>query len=263
VSIKLGDIEVAYTVAGTGLPVVLVHGLAEDRTSWAPVQSALNGYRSYAYDLRGHGATTLGNADGSLAQLGGDLLRFMDAMTGPAACVGYSLGGTIVLWAAAERPSLVTHAIVAATSSIVGRKAAGFFERRIKTIQQDFSTFADELRSDTAAQLVLRPGELDAVTTRRLAAVGGGDGYVNAARAMQRLAQDPITPMLERVRCRVDVIGGENDTFCPRKAADILVSALRNAEYHEIAGAGHLISIDKPAAYAGAIQHSLDRSLST
>ena len=257
--VRLGDIDVGYTSMGEGSPVVLVHGLAEDRTSWARVQQALTGYRAYAYDLRGHGETTLGKADGSLAQLGADLARFLQTVTGPAACVGYSLGGTVVLWTAAEHAALVCHAIVAGTSSIVGRKAAAFFDERIRTVQQDFSAFAVNLCSDTAAQLVAAPGELDAVTSRRLAAIGNGSGYINAARAMRHLADEPLDPILRRISCRVDVVGGEKDAFCPRKAADLLMSSLVNAEYHEIEGAGHLMSIDSPAAYADVIKHSLER----
>jgi pimeloyl-ACP methyl ester carboxylesterase len=261
VKVRLGDIDVGYTVTGEGSPVVLVHGLAEDRTSWSRLQQALIGYRSYAYDLRGHGETTLGKADGTLAQLGADLACLLQTVTGPAACVGYSLGGTVVLWTAAEHAALVRQGIVAGTSSVVGRKAAQFFDERIRTVQQNFAAFAEDLRGDTVAQLVIAPREVETVTARRLAAIGDGAGYINAARAMKRLANEPLDPILRRITCRVDVIGGEKDVFCPRKAADILMSSLADAEYHEIEGAGHLMSIDSPAAYAGLIKHSLDRRL--
>jgi 3-oxoadipate enol-lactonase len=258
VKVQVGDIEVGYTVAGEGPPVVLVHGLAEDRSSWAGVQQHLAGHRTFAYDLRGHGETTLGAADGTLAQMGGDLARFIEKVTGPAACVGYSLGGTVVLWTAAAHPHLVRHAVVAGTSSIVGRMAADFFAARIRILHEDFGSFAAELRKDTAAQLVAAPDKLDAVTSRRLAAVGDGRGYVNAARAMIGVAAEPLTPMLAGIRCPVDVIGSDKDAFCPRKAADILVGGLARARYHEISGAGHLMSVDRPAAYAELIQTSLD-----
>lgn len=258
--VRLGDIDVGYTVAGEGAPVVLIHGLAEDRTSWTRVQATLTGYQSYAYDLRGHGETTIGQADGTLAQLGGDLVKFLEKVTGPAICVGYSLGGTVVLWAAAHHPDWVRQAIVVGTSSVVGRKAAEFFEQRIRTIREDFSAFSDGLRSDTAAQIVAARDKIDDVTRRRLAAIGEGSGYVNAARAMARLADEPLTPILGRITCHVDVIGGEKDAFCPRKAADMLMRGLADAEYREIAGAGHLMSIDSPAAYADAIRRSMDRS---
>lgn len=255
----LGDIDVSYSVKGEGAPVVFIHGLAEARSSWTQVQDALSEYRTYAYDLRGHGETSLGEANGSLAQLGDDLVNFLQNVSGPAACVGYSLGGTVVLWAAVERPHLVRQAVVAGTSSIVGRRAAEFFDQRIRTITNDRAAFAKDLWSDTAAQLVAAPDEVNAVITRRLAAVGSGDGYVNAARAMQHLASEPLTPILARVSCRVDVIGGEKDSFCPRKAAELLISSLPDASYHEIPGAGHLMSVDNPSAYIQTIKQSLDR----
>ncbi len=257
---KLGDIVVNYSVMGEGPPVVFVHGLAEDRSSWTHVRDKLSNYRTYAYDLRGHGETSLGVEDGSLAQLGGDLVRFLEIVSGPAVCVGYSLGGTVVLWAAAERPDLVRRAVVAGTSSVVGRRAAEFFDQRIRTLLTDPAAFAKDLRSDTAAQLIVMPDQVDAVTGRRLAAVGTGGGYVNAARAMQRLASEPLTSLLPRVSCRVDIIGGEKDSFCPPKAAALLMSELSDASYHEISGAGHLMSVDNPGAYLHAIKQSLDRS---
>ncbi len=74
--VRLRDIEVRFRAAGEGRPVVMLHGLAQDGRSWAGVQAALGGWRSYALDLRGHGATTLGAADGTLEQLGADLIAF-------------------------------------------------------------------------------------------------------------------------------------------------------------------------------------------
>src|SRR5690606_29628214 len=59
-TVEVGDVEVAYTEAGEGRPVVFVHGLAEDRATWAVQQRALTGVRTVSVDLRGHGTTTLG-----------------------------------------------------------------------------------------------------------------------------------------------------------------------------------------------------------
>ena len=254
---RLADIDVGYTRMGDGPPAVMIHGLAEDRTSWADVQRRLGGFTTWAYDLRGHGETTLGEAEGTLEQLGADLIAFLDALTGPADCIGYSLGGAVVLRVAASRPDLVTRATVAGTSTVVGRRAVGFFRDRIETIRSDFSGFAAALREDTRQQLVVAGDRLEEVTARRLEAVGSGDGYVNAARAMARLHDEPLTPLLDEITCPVHVIGGEADVFCPRKAADIMIAALRYGTYHEVARAGHLMSVDRPDAYAQAIRDAL------
>lgn len=256
---SIADIEVGYTAAGAGAPAVLIHGLAEDRSSWSSVQPRLEGFRSYAIDLRGHGESSVGHPEGTLAQLGMDLIGFLEKVTGPAACVGYSLGGTVVLWAAAHRPDLFRHAVVAGTSSVVGKAAVGFFQSRIETIQRDFAAFAEVLRSDTATQLATATERVDEVARRRVQAVNDGRGYVNAARAMIRMASEPLTPLLPQVRCPVDAIYGGQDVFCPEKAVDILARGLPHMARHKLSGAGHLMSIDQPLAYAEAIHAALCR----
>ena len=47
----------------------------------------------------------------------------------------------------------------------------------------------------------------------------------------------------------MDVIGAAGDVFCPRQAADIIVDNVDDCRYHEVAGAGHLLSVDQPDAY--------------
>jgi 3-oxoadipate enol-lactonase len=258
--VQLNDIEVGYTVAGVGEPVVLIHGLAQDRSTWAVVQAAITDHCTHAVDLRGHGETTLGQAEGTLAQLGGDLIRFLEKVTGPATCVGFSLGGTVVLWAAAHRPDLVRHPIVAGTSSVVGRAAVGFFEERIRQVQQDFAVFAQALKADTASMLATAADQVDAVTARRLWAVHDGGGFVNAARAMARLSTEPLSPLLSKVRCRVDAIYGELDAFCPEKALDILARDLPQLVRHKVEGASHLMGVDQPQAFVEAIRAALSQA---
>ena len=258
--VRLGDIEVGYTERGAGPPVIMVHGLAEDRRSWTLAQERLApAYRSLAYDLRGHGETAVGDGNGTLDQLAGDLARFLEALTGPAACMGYSLGGTVVLALAAVRPDLVTHAVVSGTSSVVGRAATGFFEERIGLLRNDRTAFEAALREDTAAQIATPGADLDSITGRRIEAVGDGRGYVNAARAMQALHEAPLTPALARIRCPVDVIGGDGDRFCPRRAADIMLAELADGAYHEIADCGHLMTVDQPEAYSVTLRAALER----
>lgn len=257
-TIRLRDIDVRYRVAGTGPPVVMVHGLAEDHLTWRHQQDVLTGYRTHAYDIRGHGGTTLGDADGTPEQLRDDLLAFLDTVTGPAFVVGFSLGGTIALAAAARDDRLVTGVVALGASTKVGRAAAGFYAERIAR-SGDPDRMAQALREDTEAGLHDRTCDVDAVTARRLAAVGDGRGYANAATAMAALHDRPLTPALVDIACPVTVIGGEHDTFCPRKAADIILETLPRAEYHEIPGAGHLMNVDRPDAVTTAVRNALER----
>jgi 3-oxoadipate enol-lactonase len=258
----LNGIEVHFTRAGEGPPVVLVHGLAQDCRSWSSVQHGLPTASTYAYDLRGHGRTTLGDSNGTLAQLRDDFLAFLEGVTGPAIGVGFSLGGTVVLSAAVARPDLVRRVVVMGTSSVVGRAAKAFYAERIELFRgSDMAAKAAALRADTAAALHNPDVDVDEVTRARVEAVGDGAGYVNAATAMASLADEPLTPELASITSQtpVTVIGAEHDTFCPRKAADIILDSIKHAEYREVAEAGHLMLIDQPARTVDVLRQCVEK----
>ena len=247
--VELGDIVVNYRRRGSGPAVVLLHGLAEDHRSWDAVATYLDGFTTYAVDLRGHGQTNTGQGNGTLGQLSDDLTAFLDAVSGPAAVVGYSLGGIIGLHAATAADAPIRHLVAVATSSVVGAAAAEFFAGRIAQLEAgDSAAFAAGLRGDTSMQIV-STADLDAVVADRLAAVGDGSGYANAARAMIGVRDEPLTGRLAQIHVPLDIVGAADDAFCPRRAADIIAAAVPHGRLHEIAGAGHLISVDQPEHY--------------
>lgn len=256
----VNGIQVAYdTVAGQGAPVVFLHGLAEDRATWAGHLGAVTSRPCFAYDLRGHGETSIGNADATLEQLGEDLLGFLRAVCGPATVVGFSLGGTIALWAAAHDPDgLIVDVVAIGSSSVVGRQAAEFYTQRIDLAGSVSSpAFREALRGDTAAGLHRATDVLDEITDARMRAVGEGLGYINAALAMRALNQTPLTPQLSQIRVPVHVVGGSDDAFCPMRASQIILDALPGADYHEVADAGHLMSVDNPQGVATVLTTTL------
>ena len=254
----MGDIEIRYARSGEGPAVVLLHGLAEDHASWRPVLDGIADRTLYAPDLRGHGGSTVGDGAGTAAQLADDLIGFLETVTGPAAVIGYSLGGSIALLAASERADLIPELIVIATSSVVGRAATEFFAGRIAQIEAgDMDGFAAGLRDDTALQIVTE-ADLDANVAGRLAAIGDGAGYVNAARAMMAMRDDPLTPRLTDIAGHVDVIVSDGDAFCPPKAGRMIVDALPDGSVHQIDGAGHLIMVDRPDALVSLLDRLLN-----
>jgi 3-oxoadipate enol-lactonase len=262
-TVRLGDIDVAYRAEGEGPMVVFIHGLAQDHRMWAPQQERLSDFRTLAYDVRGHGGTSLGEADGTLAQLGGDLVAFLEHF-GPASCAGFSLGGTVALWAAAERPDLVRDVIALATSSVVGRTAARFFADRIELFSsRDDDGIRAALEQDTRAQLAGPRADPAAITASRMEAIGDRRGYVNAARAMAGIHEQPLNDRLKRIGRPVLVVSGEFDQFCPRRAAEIMLEHLSQGHFEELAGAGHLVTEEDPDAVTGVIAAWLRRERGT
>jgi 3-oxoadipate enol-lactonase len=260
---QLRDIEVAYTAEGKGPAVVLLHGLAQDHRMWASQQRELAGVSTLAYDLRGHGRTTLGDADGTLPQLGEDLIAFLERF-GPAHCVGFSLGGTVVLWAAAERLDLVESAVAVATSSVVGRRAAAGVRERIELFERgDRSAMRKVLLDDTRQQLAKGTTTAEEIIDARMEAIGAGRGYVNGARAMHWLHEHPLNDALARIEQPVLVVTGERDVVCPLRAAEIMLEHLPSVECEELSGAGHLITDEDPGALTRLLQSWLERKASS
>jgi len=238
----LGDIEVAYRQVGRGQRLVLIHGLGQDMNIWNEVQADWTGVESIAYDLRGHGATSLGQGEGTITQFGRDLVSFLE-MTGPAVCIGFSLGGSIALWAAAERPDLVLGVIAVATSSVVGRVAAESMEHRIsEVLTGDSGTMRTIIEEDTRSQLAGADANFASIVEARLAAIGDARGYVNGARAVRNMRDDPLNPRLEKIAQPVLVITGSMDPWCPRRAAEIMLEHLSHATFEELVGVGHLVT---------------------
>lgn len=240
--VSLGDIDVAYRRCGTGPRLVLLHGLGQDHRIWDEVQDELGEFETIAYDLRGHGGTWMGDGDGTLGQLGRDLVAFLE-FVGPAVCVGFSLGGSVALWAAAERPDLVLAVVAVATSSVVGRAAAASMDERIDEVAHgDASTIATILAQDTSSQLAGADVDVAALVASRVEAIGDGRGYLNGARAVRGMHDEPLNPRLDRIAQPVLVLSGSKDPWCPRRAADIMLEHLVNATFEELEGVGHLVT---------------------
>jgi 3-oxoadipate enol-lactonase len=251
-------------IDGEGDPIVLVHGLGEDHRTWELQAPRLaRRHRVVSYDVRGHGETPLGEADGTARQLRDDLIELLDELAlGPALLVGFSLGGVVVLSAAAERPDLASGVVAIASSSVVGSRAADFYRERVELFRKgDPAVIESELRQGIADGLHGAGHDADAEQRLRaqLEAVGEGAGYCNAALAMAGLHEQPLTPELSRIERPVLLVGAEHDAFCPRKAQDIMLAELRDADYEEIPGAGHLVLLEQPDRVTDAIERFADR----
>src|SRR5689334_6201144 len=96
----------AYEEHGTGVPVVFLHGLTFDRTTWRPIVDRLGDQiRSVAIDLPGHGES--GGSPCRLDELAGRVHELLDEIgIERPLLVGHSMGGVIAPVYAATYPTL-------------------------------------------------------------------------------------------------------------------------------------------------------------
>src|SRR4051794_19731192 len=93
---KVGSATIAYEVAGSGPPVVLVHGLSGSGRWWRRNIAALTPHRRvYVVDLIGFGASRTRHPF-ALAEASGYLIRWLEQLElERVSLVGHSMGGLI------------------------------------------------------------------------------------------------------------------------------------------------------------------------
>src|SRR5476649_650627 len=111
----------AYSVAGEGPALVLIHGVGMNRSVWAPQVDALQlCFRVVSYDMLGHGASRLPAVSPTLDEYAGQLAALLDHLQIDAAhVVGHSMGSLIALEFALQYPQRV--ASVAALNAVYDR----------------------------------------------------------------------------------------------------------------------------------------------
>ena len=257
---RCDGLDIAWFEAGRGDPLVLIHGLADDHRAWRrTLPDLMLRRRVLMYDLRGHGESTLGSPDGTVRQLGTDLVALLDALEIERADIaGFSLGGTIAMRAAIDHPDRVRGIALVATSSRVGRAAADWYRARVEMVDRSDPQLRETLDRDTADVYAQSPGELDEGLLIRRQSTQDPRGFGNACAAMAGLNAAPLDPELPKIKAETLIVASDMDQHCPPRAAEIIAAGIANSRLEIIAGAGHPIPVEKPVDLADSINHFLD-----
>jgi pimeloyl-ACP methyl ester carboxylesterase len=111
-SIPAGDVTLASSDEGAGIPIVLLHGLTASRRYVVMGSTVLQraGHRVVAYDARGHGASSPAPAPDAYGydELMADLVAVLDELgVERAVLAGASMGAHTILRLALEQPERV------------------------------------------------------------------------------------------------------------------------------------------------------------
>lgn len=243
----------AYTDTGDGPPVVLLHGLTCNAAYWLRVLPLLDGLRTIAVDLRGHGLSAHRESY-RYADYASDLVELLDEVgLDRAPVAGHSLGGYVALLAA-SRGDRVGPVLALDVKSDWTEEDAGLAERSraaAQRVEPDRETVLARLARGLGVELTA--DELEALADRSVEAAAGGWRLRWDRRVLATERVDPFA-FLGDVRCRVHVMAGAKSEVMPPEAARRFAAAIPGATVELVAGVGHHVELEAPELVAARIR---------
>jgi pimeloyl-ACP methyl ester carboxylesterase len=237
-----------------GLPVVLLHGVGSNASSFAPLMEALDpSLDVYAWDAPGYGASqplamdAPHPSDYAIA-----LTSMLDALAlGRVVLVGHSLGALFAGSFAAAHPERV--AALALLSPALGYRVpiGGALPPNVQSRIDDLERLGPQaFAASRAARLVYSPDTKPEVLARTRSAMAALNqaGYAQAVRALGHgdLLADAAT-----IAAPTCAAVGAEDVVTPPAGARALYAVLTHPSgYQEFAAAGHALPQEAPVAVA-------------
>jgi pimeloyl-ACP methyl ester carboxylesterase len=250
------DLELCVVDEGRGDPVLLVHGFPLDHTMWSGQIAGLSAdVRLIAPDLPGFGHSNVSPGTRTMAQMADDLAGLLDALAIDQAVTvcGLSMGGYIA-WEFWRRHARRLRRLILCDTRAVADPPEVARGREVlaeQVIQRGARIVADEMlpRLFAPTTATLQPQLIEA--TRSVIQATDPAGIAAAARGMAR--RSDFTPLLPKMAIPALVLCGQFDCISTPAEMQRIAGAMPQAEYLEIAGAGHMAPLEKPHEVNSAI----------
>jgi len=247
--VRINGEQLFYTLsqAAPGAPsMVLVHGAGGSHLHWPPELRRLAGVSVYDLDLPGHGRSE-GKGCDTIACYAEIVAAFLHALgIEQAIIMGHSMGGGIAQTMALDFADCVAGLVLVGTGARL-RVAPAILEG----IRNDFAG---------SVELVTRFA-WDPEAPARLTELGrqalletGPDVLLGDFGACDRF---DVMERLEEIQVPTLAITGDADRLTPVKYARFLVESIPGARLAIIAGAGHMVMLERPAEVEKAVQKFL------
>jgi len=252
IDVSLGGARMTMQVGGLGLPLVLLHSLLADRTSFDRVAGPLAAtHQVIALNLPGFEGSDF--VDGGLDAVADRVAAALAALhlRAQPILLGNGYGGFVALQMALRHPGLADRLVLADCGAAFSDAGRAAFRAMSATVAQGGLVAV----ADVAMRRLFAPDyqalhpELIAQRKERFLALDPRT-FHNACHALATL---DLRPQLVSLRLPVLVLVGEMDEATPAPMSHELAAALANARLVVLSGCAHVPQLQAPDEFLAAI----------
>jgi 3-oxoadipate enol-lactonase len=261
--VKVNNDEIAYETAGTGTPIVLIHGHPFDHTMWAPQIKAFSQlYHVIAPDMRGYGKSTLPkNSPTKFEDYATDILLLLDSLSiKNFHLAGLSMGGQVIMEMFRQAPSRIKTLIFADTFAgpDTPEVKQGRYDAADRLEKEGMDAYADEV-----IYKMIKPEHVSSMphVSAPVVKMMKATLPLAAATALRARAEriDYLKDVLPAIDIPTLVIVGRDDEFTPVSKAEELQQNLQNCKLVIIEDAGHMPNLEHPDQFNSVVFDFLER----
>lgn len=256
--VAVRDTRLAVHTAGSGLPLLLLHGFPLDHGMWARQEPLAEQLRLIVPDQRGFGGSG-GPGPESIEQLADDAVALLDALhvAGPAVVCGLSMGGYVAQHVAARHPDRVAALILVDTrlEADTPDVRAGRVDLAAKVGRIGQGLVADAmiprlLAPSPAARAATDRGEIEAELRRMI--VSQPVATIQAALAALGARPD-MTDAMRQLRVPALLVVGAEDGITPPACMEQAQQVIPESRLLVVPGAGHMTPLESPDVFNAAV----------
>ena len=253
-------LDLAFESLGSGPPLVVLHGLFGSGSNWRSFARTLAASHTvHSVDLRNHGASPWADTMG-YPEMADDVRRFIDrhGLKQPA-ILGHSMGGKTAMALALLYPEHVGPLIVVDIAPVSYADTMTPFAEAMRT--PDVLAAATRAEVQRRLQPLLPDPSVAPFLMQNLVMQNDHfDWRINLgviAREISTLSNFPTLLQDLRFRRPIRAILGEQSDYVPSRAASAFAPMFSSVQIEVIAGAGHWVHADQPAAFSDLVRQAL------
>lgn len=247
--LEINDTKIYYEINGNGKPLAFLNGIFMSTSSFSSFLPLFSkNYQVILHDFRGQWNSGKDGEKYSLELHADDFYKLLKGLgINKIDIVGISYGGEIALRFVVSYPEIVNSLVIVSSVSEVDDELNRKILRWIEGARSKNSEiFINSWLQDVYSPKFLEKYEIFLRNKLKESLLKFDyDASIKLMEAFLELKENPLTPLLNKIKVPTLIVAGELDTLKPIKFSKIIQDKIENSELVIVGDSGHAIPVEK------------------